>query len=149
MTPPTDNPSTGPPDRQVLRLLERRFADESLVTETEFDPDGDEPRILRAHLDTDRYPPSVEAVRLDCRWFTTGDFSIHYAETAAGGDRWECRWDRHPNAHNARCHFHQPPDGADVIDLELPSLHPLDASSTVVAAVTDRLERRWNADDAE
>ena len=141
-----DPPSTGPPDRQTLRVLERRLADDPLITETEFEPDGDEPRELRAHLDVDRFPPQTTIARLDIRWFVSNDFSIHYVETPVNSerDRWECRWDRHPNHHNARCHFHQPPTGDDISDLELPSLHPIDVLSTVLAAIDERIEQAWD-----
>ncbi|SDR29626.1 hypothetical protein [Natronobacterium texcoconense] len=146
-----DAPSMGPPDRQTLRLLERRLADEPIVKETAFEPNGNEPRTLSASLDRDRYPPPIERARVDVRWYTTDDFSIHYVETAAdehptaSGKRWECRWDRHPNPHNSRCHFHRPPDGTDSTDLELPSLHPIDVLSTVIAALEDRIDRLWES----
>lgn len=146
MSPPSSSDdSSGPPDRQTLRLLERRLADDPLVTETAFDPDSTEPRVLEVHVDSDQFPPSVDAVRLDIRWYTTDDFSIHYIETATDGTHWECRWDRHPNPHNARLHFHRPPDAAETVDLELSSLHLLDVLSTVLAPVEDRLERMWDA----
>ena len=149
MTPAADggSPSTGPPDRRTLRLLERHLAGDPLVAETEFDPNSDEPRELRAHIAIDGFPPSVERVRLDVRWFATDDFSMHYIETTRD-DRWECRWDRHPNSHNSRLHFHQPPDGTDATDLELPSLHPIDVLSTVLAAIEERIEQRWETDAA-
>ena len=142
-------PSTGPPDRQTLRLLERPLADEPLVTDTEFEPDGGEPRELRAVVDPDRFPPSIAGARLDIRWFATDDFSIHYVETPADSDRdrWECRWDRHPNRHNARLHFHRPPTGDEIVDLELSSLHPIDVVSTVLAAVDERIEQVWQQND--
>jgi len=82
---------TGPPDRQTLRLLEKHLSSDSLVAETEFDPDSYEPRILRALLDTGQYPESTTAVRVDIRWFTTGDFSMHYVEEHSNGELWECR----------------------------------------------------------
>ena len=84
MSPPTeDSPggSTGPPDRQTLRLLERQLASDALIVDTTFDPEPYEPRLLCGILDTDQYPASVTAARLDIRWFTTGDFSFHYVET--------------------------------------------------------------------
>ncbi|WP_436346562.1 hypothetical protein [Natronorubrum sp. FCH18a] len=140
--------SSGPPDRQTLRLLERRLANDPLVTRTEYRPDNDEPRVFEGHVDAERYPPSIEAARLDVRWFTTGDFTLHFVETAATGDRWECRWDRHPNSHNSRLHFHRPPSGNDIVDLELPPPHPLDVLSTVLAAVEGRIERAWSEDAA-
>ena len=119
--PPDDSNATidetGPPDRQTLRLLEKHLSSDSLVAETEFDPDSYEPRILRALLDTGQYPESTTAVRVDIRWFTTGDFSLH---------------------------FHKPPSAADVTDLELPSTHPLEVYSIVLSAVEKRIERLWS-----
>lgn len=150
MGPPSgdDLPSTGPPDRRTFRLLERHLAGDPLVAETEFDPNSDEPGELHAHIATDGFPPSVERVRLDVRWFTTDDFTMHYLETTTRGDRWECRWNRHPNPHNARLHFHQPPNGTDATDLELPSLHPIDVLSTVLAAIEERIDQRWEAESS-
>lgn len=137
--------TTGPPDRQTLRLLERQLSDDELIEGTTFDPDTNEPRLCRAQLDVDRYPTSVTGIRLDIRWFESGDFSIHYRETHAEGGTWECRWDRHPNEHNTRLHFHQPPDAREVIDIEMDSLHPLDVYSTVLSALEQRLETHWDA----
>ncbi|MDG5778901.1 hypothetical protein VB773_21815 [Haloarculaceae archaeon H-GB2-1] len=143
--PPDDTTpaGTGPPDRQTLRLLDRHLTADALVAETTFDPDSYEPRLLQALLDAERYPDSVTSARLDIRWFTTGDFSVHYAEAHDDGGRWECRWDRHPNAHNARVHFHEPPSATDVSDLELQSCHPLDVYSTILTAVEQRVATLW------
>lgn len=148
MTPPTDNgpASTGPPDRQTLQLLDGILTDEPLVASIEFEPDSYEPRILRILCDERRYPSTIETARLDIRWFESGDFSIHYVETMAA-DHWECRWDRHPNPHNARLHFHQPPTGEVITDLPWSSLHPIDVVSTVVSAIEQRIEQQWSADD--
>ena len=143
MTPPADDhSSTGPPDRQTLRLLERRFADDPIVATTEFDPDSYEPQLLRALLDTGRYPSTVEAVRIDVRWFENDDFSFHYIETAVD-NRWECRWDCHPNPHNNRLHFHEPPTGDSCRDLTLESTHPLNVTATVLTAIDQRIDNRW------
>lgn len=136
--------STGPPDRQTLRLLERQLASDPLVAEVRFEPDPYEPRLLHAALDTDRYPESVTAARIDIRWFTTGDFSIHYLEDRSN-EQWECRWDRHPNTHNTRVHFHEPPTGASVSDLDLSSIHPLEIYATVFEAIDQRIESLWSA----
>lgn len=145
MTPPSGPPSdsTGPPDRQTFRLLEKHLATDSLVAKTTFEPDSYEPRLLRAHLDMRRYPRSIDSARLDIRWFASGDFSIHYIEANADCAQWECRWDRHPNDHNTRVHFHRPPDGTTVEDISLESLHPLDVYSTVLDAVEHRIETQW------
>ena len=48
--------TTGPPDRQVLRLVERQFLAESFVEDTHFEPNAHEPRLLRVHLDSEGYP---------------------------------------------------------------------------------------------
>ncbi|WP_394348058.1 hypothetical protein [Halorubrum sp. ASP1] len=102
-----------------------------------------EPRLLTATLDTEQYPDAVATARVDIRWFTTGDFSIHYVETRGDNTHWECRWDRHPNTHNTRLHFHEPPAGTDISDLDLPSSHPLDVYSTVFEAIEQRIESLW------
>jgi len=146
MSPPAGDSSpsaTGPPDRQTLRLLERQLASDALVAETAFAPDPYELRLLHGRLDAARYPDLVTAARLDIRWVSTGDFSFHYVEEHAAGDRWECRWDRHPNPHNSRLHFHEPPAATDVTDLALSSLHPLDVYATVLTAIEQRIETLW------
>ncbi len=145
--PPGDSEanSTGPPDRQTLHLLERHISSESLVAETAFDPDAYEPRLLRGFLDAGQYPESVNGAYLDIRWFTTGDFSLHYIEVHKDEKRWECRWDRHPNTHNSRLHFHKPPSATEITDLEFWSLHPLEVYSTVLTAIEQRIETLWSS----
>ena len=137
-------PSTGPPDRQTLQLLDRRLSERSLVSVTEYDPDSYEPRLLRVRLDDEQFPDAVTAARLDIRWFTTGDFSIHYVETHRDDTEWECRWDQHPNEHNTRLHFHRPPNATDVVDLSLSATHPMHVSMTVFEAITRRLASLWD-----
>jgi hypothetical protein len=148
MTPSPSNepPSTGPPDRQTLRLVESLLTDEPIVATTEFEPDSYEPRTLHALCEESRYPATVETARLDVRWFTSDDFSLHYVETMAA-DQWECRWDRHPNPHNARFHFHQPPNGDDIVDLTWSSLHPIDVLSAVIAAIEQRTDQHWSPEE--
>jgi len=128
--PPADSPAgqTGPPDRQTLRLLERQLASDTLISETGFEPNPHDPRSLRGVFDAGQYPASVSAARLDIRWFTTGDFLVHYLETWTDETNWECCWDQHPNTHNTRIHFHEPPTGTEITDLELPSIHPLEST---------------------
>ena len=145
-SPSGEPPSTGPPDRQTLRLVESILIDEPLIATTEYEPDSYEPRILHALCEESRYPATVETARLDIRWFTSGDFSLYYVETMAA-DRWECRWDRHSNPHNARLHFHQPMGGDEIIDLTWTSLHPIDVLSTVIAAIDQRIDHHWSPEE--
>lgn len=147
MTPPLGDSwpdSTGPPDRQTLRLLERHLTSDALVTGTKFESDPYEPRQLQVSLDSERYPESIPIVRLDIRWFTTGDFSIHYIEDHTDGTQRECRWDRHPNPHTTRLHFHQPPTADEITELSFGSLHPLEVYSTVLGAIEQRIESLWS-----
>lgn len=142
---PGDAPtSTGPPDRQTLRLVARHLASDELIEATEFEPNPEEPRLLHAALKPSRYPSTITGARLDVRWFETNDFTFHYVETHTNGETWECRWDRHPNQHNARTHFHRPPEASAVEDLEVPSLHPLEVYSIVLTAIESRMEATWN-----
>jgi hypothetical protein len=92
------------------------------------------------HPDADQYPDSVTAARLDIRWFATDGFSIHSVETRADNDTWECQRDRHPNAHRTRLRFHEPPSGADIIEVELASVHPLEVYSTIMNAIEQRID---------
>jgi hypothetical protein len=146
MTPTPSDDATGPPDQQTLRLLERQCTTTPLIVDTELQPDATTPRRVSATLDTEAFPEPVTTATLDIRCFTTGDFSIQYVETTTDGAEWRCRWDRHPNPHNARLHFHQPPDGAETSDLSLDSTHPLDVYSTVFAALQQRLADHWETD---
>lgn len=146
MSPPSggeEPAATGPPDRQTLRLLEEHLADDPLVASTVFEPSHHEPRSVVVRLDEDRYPPRVSRVRMDVRWFERGDYSFHYVEHRSDGSRWECRWDRHPNEHDPRSHFHRPPDGQSVEPLSMPSHHPLEVYSTVLGALEERVEQTW------
>ena len=142
---PTDSTtgSPGPPDRQTLQLIDRQLRTDALIVETEFDPDVHEPRLLHALVDAGQYPETVAAARVDIRWFMTDDFSFHYVETHQDESRWECRWDRHPNPHNARLHLHQPPAAVAATDLSLSSCHPLDVYSTVLDAIEGRIQSLW------
>ena len=72
-----------------------------------------------------------------------GDFSVHYSENRHSDSSWDCRWDRHPNAHNARLQFHHPPTGIDISDLDTASFHPLDTYSTVFEAIEQRIGSLW------
>jgi hypothetical protein len=140
MVPPADGASPAPIDRAILQRLQSRLADNRLVESVTL---VDTERFhLRATLAADYYP-GERTGRVEIRWYRNDDFSIHYRETDAGA-AWECRWDRHPNAHNTRSHFHPPPDASrtDAADVQVSSGHR-DVCRTVFEFLEERIETLW------
>jgi len=107
--------SATPTDRTVLRQLRDRLLTTRQVATARL-IDGAGHLELLVTLSEDYYPTAEATSTLTVRWYTNDDFSVHYQEETADGN-WECRWDRHPNPHDTREHFHPPPDaetpGAD------------------------------------
>lgn len=97
-----------PIDRTVLEQLRDRLRTTDQVVDARI-TDSDGHLELQVTLSEAYYPDETTAT-LTVRWYVNDDFSIHYRESGTG-DR-ECRWDRHPNPHNDRDHFHPPPDAA-------------------------------------
>jgi len=141
MVPDGDRASPAPIDRSVLERMQSRFAgsrmfqSSAIVEETKL--------YLRAELSREYYPDDTSA-RLEFRWYRNDDFSVHYQENR-NGDAWLCRWDRHPNAHNSRNHFHPPPDASrtDAENTHWPSDHR-DVSRLVLDRIEERIEALWN-----
>ncbi|RJT07499.1 hypothetical protein [Halococcus sp. IIIV-5B] len=102
---------TAPIDYDVLDRLGHRLAGSERFEDVEYRPDY-APNSVVLRFDLGYFPVEVERASLQVRWYENDDFSFHYAEQWEGGDRWECRWDRHPNTHNSRDHFHPPSDAA-------------------------------------
>jgi hypothetical protein len=135
MTPTDDGGGPAPIDRPVLEWLRSRLAGTRTFESAEIVTDG---KVhLHAALSDDYYPGRTNA-SLDIRWYRNDDFSIHYRETRSDGT-WQCRWDRHPNAHNARDHFHPPRDASqtEAEDAHWPADH-----RDVIGPVLDRIEER-------
>ena len=108
MGPPTgDGGSPAPIDRPILGFLQSRLAATRQVESATTTADSGHLE-LAVVLAAAYYPASIDEATLTVRWYTNDDFKIHYREVGAGGS-WECRWDRHPNPHNTRDHFHPPP----------------------------------------
>jgi hypothetical protein len=99
-----------PVGRPVLELLRDRLRTTDQVTTARITDDQGHLGLVVIFSD-DYYPGAETAATLIIRWYTNADFSIHYRESRRDSD-WECRWDRHPNPHNEREHFHPPPDVA-------------------------------------
>ena len=88
-------------------------------------------------------PTSVDKIRLSVRWYTNDDSTLHYREVHV--DRtWECRWDRHPNPHNTREHFHPPPAASTPgDDASWPDDHR-DVVAFVLDEIEDRITALWS-----
>lgn len=128
-------------DVPTLQTLGQRAASHSLVDSWEFDPSSISPRSLRVYLDASAYPGDVSTSRFDVRWFTNGDYSVHYLETATVEyDAYQCSWDRHPKTDAPRTYFHPPPDAKRVEPSSLES-HHLAVLFTVLDWVTERVEQ--------
>lgn len=140
MVPAGNGASPTPIDRSVLERLRSRLAGGPLFESAEVVEEG---RLhLRVELAGNYYPDSVSA-RLEIRWYRNDDINFHYQEDRRGGS-WQCRWDRHPNVHNSRCHFHPPPTASrtDAADAQWPADHR-DVSQLVLDRIEERIESRW------
>lgn len=102
---------TGPIDADVLDRIVRRLDASARFEVVSYRPES-APNAIVADYDTGYFPAAVTRAYLRVRWFETDDFSIHYSEQYRDDSTWECRWDRHPNDHNTRGHFHPPPEAA-------------------------------------
>lgn len=111
MGPPAgDGGSPAPIDRQILDYLRERLETTAQVADAKI-TDRDGHLALRVRLSDAYYPTDVEEATLLVRWYRNDDCKLHYRERH-DGSAWECRWDRHPNPHITREHFHPPPDAA-------------------------------------
>jgi len=141
-TPP-DPPSTGPIDGEILDRIAAHLARSARFNDVHSRPPY-APNAVVADYDLGYFPGGVTRASLRIRWFETDDFSIHYAEQYHSGDSWECRWDRHPNDHNAREHFHPPPDASTPgEDREYPA-EWRDVLAMVLTRLDDRITAFWN-----
>lgn len=99
--------NSAPIDRPILESIRDRFETTRQVETAKIEDVGH--LALRIRFSENFYPASVTRATLAVRWYTNDDFMIHYREEGTEND-WECRWDRHPNHHNDRDHFHPPPN---------------------------------------
>ena len=139
---PTGPPDTGPIDVEVLDRMAAHLARTSRFEAVESRPSY-APNAVVADYDLGYFPGGVRRASLRIRWFETDDFSVHYAERYRSGESWECRWDRHPNDHNSRDHFHPPPDASTPGADDSHSEHWRDVLATVLARLDERIEAFW------
>lgn len=137
---------TAPVDFDVVERTARRLRTSERFADVTLRPEYAPNAVVLAY-DTGYFPAAVAAASLRFRWYRNGDFNAHYVESWQGGNRWECRWDRHPNAHNARGHYHPPPDaGTPARDRSYPA-DWRDVVALVLRELDDRIRGLW--DDEE
>lgn len=137
MSPPTgDGGSPAPLDRPILEFLGTHLRATDQVSQAVV-TDASGHLALQVTFVPSYYPATVDDAQLTVRWYTNDDFKLHYREARPDHD-WECRWDRHPNTHNTRDHFHPPPTAATPgEDASWPSDH-----RDVLTLVLDEIEAR-------
>jgi hypothetical protein len=138
MVPVDDGASPAPIDRSVLERMRSRFVGSRMFEVAEIIEEGN--LHLRIELSSEYYPGEV-AARFEIRWYRNDNFNVHYQEEHPNRT-WKCRWDRHPNTHNSRDHFHPPPAASrlDAEDAHWPPDH-----REVSQLILDRLEERIEA----
>jgi hypothetical protein len=107
----SEDSESAPIDFGVLDRVYSRLRGDERFEEVELKPSY-APSSLVLRYDLRYFPSFVVANSLQIRWYTNDDFNIHYEEKYKDGETWKCRWDRHPNSHNRRGHFHTPPDAS-------------------------------------
>lgn len=103
------NGESAPTDFDVLDRIQRYLHGSNRFENVEY-RSKNAPSSLVVEYDLGYFPTMIDRAYLQIRWFTNDDFSVHYSEQYENDERWKCRWDRHPNSHNVRDHFHPPPD---------------------------------------
>jgi len=131
-------------DRAILTVIRDRLRSAPQI-ETARITTADGQTKLLVEIAEASTPETVERRFLDIRWYTNADFRIHYQEEWPGYV-WQQRWDRHPNPHNDRDHFHPPPDAETPgQDRSWPTGFQ-DVCRIVIDAIRERTKTIWDAD---
>jgi hypothetical protein len=140
MVPVDDGATPVPIDRSVLERIRLRFAGRRLFESVEIIEEGT--LYLNVELSGEYHPGEVSA-RVEIRWYRNDDFSVHYKEDQPDST-WKCRWDRHPNTHNYRDHFHPPPAASrtDAENSQWPPDHR-EVSRLVLKRIEDHIDTLW------
>lgn len=138
-----DSDNVGGIDSDVVERIGRRLRGSSRFSSVEYRPVY-APNAMVADFDVGYFPGGVERASLRIRWFETDDFSGRYSEQYRDGGCWECRWDRHPNGHNDREHFHPPPNAVTPgKDAEL-ARDWREVISRVLSELDERVQSFWD-----
>ena len=133
---------TGPIDGEVLQRIARRLAASERFEDVGERPSS-APNAVVADYNRGYFPAAVGRASLRIRWFETDDFSIHYSEQYQDVSMWECRWDRHPNSHSSRDHFHPPPGARTPGDDASYAVDWRAVLTEVLDELDDRVQALW------
>jgi hypothetical protein len=86
--------SAAPIDAAVMEEIRTRMQTHPVIESVTAERTGDTISLLELACDLERYPEGIEDARLEIRWYTNGDYNVHYIEIHSEGV-WQCRWDRH------------------------------------------------------
>lgn len=98
----------GSVDRTILMSIKQRLDTAAYIGTTTISLKHGKP-TLTATFVRDYFPPDVEDAYYDLRWYTSGDFELHYQENWSDEQGWKRRWDKHPRD-GKRTHYHPPPN---------------------------------------
>lgn len=132
-------------NEELLRLIGSRLARHGFIERVDTFP-AEKPDRVVATFAGELFPDPVSTGWLELRVKLNDDLNVIYIEDWAG-DRWECRWDRHPNDHNTREHFHPPPvvTTATAQDADLPG-DVMRLVELVLRFVEDRIHDLWQSE---
>jgi hypothetical protein len=140
--PPGAEETPSPIDRPILEFLQTRLRATNHVAHAVI---AEVNSYLELHVifTASYFPATVDEAQLTVRWYTNDDFKLHYREVHLD-HVWKCRWDRHPNPHNTRDHFH-PPLAATTPgdDASWPDDHR-DVVAFVLNEIEDRIVELWD-----
>lgn len=142
MGPPAEGGrSPAPIDRPIIEFLQTSLHGTQQVERAAIS-DASGHLELRVDFASSYYPEHIQDATLSVRWYVNDDFKIHYQEEHPN-TRWQCRWDRHPNSHNSRSHFHPPPNARTPgEDAAWPDDHR-DVLRLILDEVADRITQLW------
>ncbi|WP_256302012.1 hypothetical protein [Haloarchaeobius salinus] len=141
--PEEESAGVGGLDASVLERIGRRLRGSERFSRVEYRPEY-APNAVVATFESGYFPAGVEHASLRIRWFETDDFSIHYTEQYHEDKAWECRWDRHPNDHNDREHFHPPPNAKTPGEDTAFPRDWRDVLSIVLSSLDERIKSFWD-----
>lgn len=142
LTAITAHTTVGGVDSDVLVRIGRRLDGSPRIAAVEYRPPY-VPNSVISDYDGGYVPADFERADLRVEWFESDDFHVHYSARYDDGSSWACRWDRHPNDHNLRAHFHPPQNAATPEDEASYPSDWRDILTHVLDALDVRLESFW------